>query len=112
MCSSGDGILPLLLLFVDKIVLLLVGSFLSYEIRQASLMSFGDSRQVIITIYNIIIFGACGLILMLLLESAPTSLYIFTSALVIFCTSISMATMFLPKVCGMTPFSQFKRTYK
>ncbi|PIK48660.1 putative gamma-aminobutyric acid type B receptor subunit 1 [Apostichopus japonicus] len=97
-CSSGDGVIPLLLSFADKAVMLLTGSFLSYEITQANLTPVGDSKQVAICIYNIILFGVCGLILTILLKNTPTESYIFASSLVICCTTVTILVLYLPKI--------------
>ncbi|XP_071835075.1 gamma-aminobutyric acid type B receptor subunit 1-like [Apostichopus japonicus] len=97
-CSSGDGVVPLLLSFADKAVLLLTGSFLSYEITQADLSPVGDSKQVVICIYNIILFGVCGLILIFLLKNTPTETFIFTSSLINGCTTVTILVLYLPKI--------------
>ncbi|KAJ8044394.1 Gamma-aminobutyric acid type B receptor subunit 1 [Holothuria leucospilota] len=101
LCSSDSDILPVLLILTDKVVLLLVGALLSYGVRQANITSLADSRQVSIAIYNAIIFCACGLILTHLLKSAPVTLLVFTSALVVFCTSVTLLILFLPKVISV-----------
>ncbi|KAJ8044402.1 Gamma-aminobutyric acid type B receptor subunit 2 [Holothuria leucospilota] len=96
MCSSRNDTLPLILAFADKIILVLLGLFFSFEIREAP--PLGDSRQVAISIYNITIFGTCGLILTILLERTPINLFVFCSTLVVCCTTIKLIVLFLPLV--------------
>lgn len=69
--------------------------------------SIGDSRYVTISIYNIVIFGVCGLVLSILLENDPINSYLISSLLVICCTIIVIIIMFLPKVShfGRIPHS-------
>ncbi|XP_071835076.1 gamma-aminobutyric acid type B receptor subunit 1-like [Apostichopus japonicus] len=111
-CSSGDGVIPLLLSFADKAVMLLTGSFLSYEITQANLTPVGESKQVAICIYNIILFGVCGLILTFLLKNTPTATYIFTSSLIICCTTVTILVLYLPKIIYWSKNREIDETHE
>lgn len=56
-CSSRIGVLPVILGFADKIILLLIGSFLSYEITQVNATLFMMNYKVKRKVSEIITFA-------------------------------------------------------
>lgn len=100
-CSATDQFIPVLLSVLDKAALVLVGLFLTIEIRQVKKVScslLDDSQLVAASIYNIIIFATCGLILAILLQNSTTNSYVFSSALVLCCSTSTLVVMFVPKI--------------
>ncbi|PIK56930.1 hypothetical protein BSL78_06131 [Apostichopus japonicus] len=88
--SNGDGWIPHAMLLVDKAVLLLAGSFLSFEVLQGTANTVAEGKKVAVCIYNIILFSICGLVLVFLLDGDPISTFAFSSTLIICCTSITV----------------------
>ncbi|XP_071835077.1 gamma-aminobutyric acid type B receptor subunit 1-like [Apostichopus japonicus] len=96
--SNGDGWIPHAMLLVDKAVLLLAGSFLSFEVLQGTANTVAEGKKVAVCIYNIILFSICGLVLVFLLDGDPISAFAFSSTLIICCTSMTVLMLFIPKL--------------
>ncbi|XP_071835071.1 gamma-aminobutyric acid type B receptor subunit 1-like isoform X2 [Apostichopus japonicus] len=97
-CSSADDVIPFLLLFGDKALLLLVGMYLSYEVKQTSIRELPERKGVAICFYNITLFGVCGLILTFITKTTPTESFIIFSSLIICCTTITILVLCVPKI--------------
>lgn len=88
------------LIFSYKGLLLVFGLFLAYETRGVKLRQLNDSKLVGMCIYNVAIlcFITGPVSLVNLMRQQANYHYLFVSITIIFCCSLSMILIFIPKV--------------
>lgn len=88
------------LIFCYKGLLLVFGLFLAYETRSVKLRHLNDSKLVGMCIYNVAImcFITGPISLVNLMRQQADYHYLFVSISIIFCCSLSMILIFIPKV--------------
>lgn len=88
------------LIFCYKGLLLVFGLFLAYETRSVKLRQLNDSKLVGMCIYNVAImcFITGPVSLVNLMRQQANYHYLFVSITIIFCCSLSMILIFIPKV--------------
>lgn len=88
------------LIFCYKGLLLVFGLFLAYETRVVKLRQLNDSKLVGMCIYNVAImcFITGPVSLVNLMRQQANYHYLFVSITIIFCCSLSMILIFIPKV--------------
>ncbi|PIK48662.1 putative gamma-aminobutyric acid type B receptor subunit 2-like [Apostichopus japonicus] len=94
-CSSSGDVIPYVIFLADKVLLMLVGSFVSLDILLGNTTVLLYSKHAAISIYNVILFFCCALTLMFILEEMPIYIFLFTSALIICCTTVTVLMLFL-----------------
>nr|XP_006819246.1 PREDICTED: gamma-aminobutyric acid type B receptor subunit 1-like [Saccoglossus kowalevskii] len=97
-CSSQYVWYWLGALYGLKGLLLLFGCFLAHETRNIQVEGLNDSRQIGVSVYNIMVSCLVGVTLTLALENNPTLSFAFTSFPIFLCTSITIVMMFIPKI--------------
>lgn len=87
-------------IFCYKGLLLVFGLFLAYETRGVKLRQLNDSKLVGMCIYNVAImcFITGPISLVNLMRQQANYHYLFVSITIIFCCSLSMILIFIPKV--------------
>ncbi|XP_077991830.1 gamma-aminobutyric acid type B receptor subunit 2-like [Glandiceps talaboti] len=85
------------ILIGQKGLLLIFGCFLAHETRNIQVEGLNDSRQIGISIYNIMMASLVIIILNLALHDMPTLSYLFTSLPIFLCTTITLCMMFVKK---------------
>ena len=65
---------------------------------QVSIPALNDSKLIGISVYNVVILCIVGLAINLVLGQDPQTAFIFNSAIAIFCTTLTVLIVFLPKV--------------
>ncbi|XP_070533384.1 gamma-aminobutyric acid type B receptor subunit 2-like [Ptychodera flava] len=85
-------------LIVQKGLLLLFGCFLAYEVRNVKVNGLNDSRQIGISIYNILISSIIGVAVKLTLTDKPSLQHVMIDLLVFFCIVSTLSMMFIPKI--------------
>ena len=78
------------------LVVLNVYVFLPYEL-QVQINALNDSKLIGISVYNVVILCTIGGTISLIIDD-PSMLYIFTASIVLFCTTLTLLTIFGPKV--------------
>jgi len=88
------------LIFCYKGLLLVFGLFLAYETRSVKLRQLNDSKLVGMCIYNVAImcFITGPVSLVNLMRQQANYHFLFISITIIFCCSLSMILIFIPKV--------------
>lgn len=88
------------IIFCYKGLLLVFGLFLAYETRGVKLRQLNDSKLVGMCIYNVAImcFITGPVSLVNLMRQQANYHYLFVSITIIFCCSLSMVLIFIPKV--------------
>ncbi|XP_077991332.1 gamma-aminobutyric acid type B receptor subunit 2-like isoform X2 [Glandiceps talaboti] len=85
-------------IYGQKGLLLIFGCYLAHETRNIQVEGLNDSRQIGISIYNIMMASLVIIILNLALHDMPTLSYLFTSLPIFLCTTITLCMMFIKKV--------------
>lgn len=88
-------------ILVYKGLLLIFGTFITWQTRNVSIPALNDSRFIGLCIYNVVIFSALGLPLSILLAENSDYTYGIIGGLIIFCTTLTLCLLFLPKVASI-----------
>ncbi len=67
----------------------------SFQVKIAAL---NDSKLIAMSVYNVTIMSVVGLGISFVIRGDPSALFTFTSCVVIFCTTITLLIVFMPKV--------------
>ncbi|XP_033638560.1 uncharacterized protein LOC117299207 [Asterias rubens] len=84
-----------------KGLLLLFGAFLAWETRQVTIPALNDSKLIGMSVYNVVILCIVGLAINLVLGQDTQTLFIFNSSISMFCTTLTILIVFLPKVISV-----------
>ncbi|XP_071846264.1 gamma-aminobutyric acid type B receptor subunit 2-like [Apostichopus japonicus] len=88
-------------IMVYKGLLLIFGTFITWQTRNVNIPALNDSRFIGLCIYNVVIFSALGLPLSILLADNSDYTYGIIGGLIIFCTTLTLCLLFLPKVASI-----------
>ncbi|XP_072030589.1 gamma-aminobutyric acid type B receptor subunit 2-like [Amphiura filiformis] len=105
-CSCSYMLYWLLTLCGYKGLLLIFGAFLAWEIRKVKIGALNDSKLIAISIYNVTILCIVGVAVSFLVADDPAVLHTFTSSIVVFCTSITLLIVFLPKMISVYKYPE------
>jgi gamma-aminobutyric acid type B receptor len=81
-----------------KGVILAFGLFLAYETRSIKVKQINDSRYVGMSIYNVVVLCVITTPVTMIIASQQDASFAFTALSIIFCSFLSMALIFVPKV--------------
>lgn len=79
-------------------LLLIFGLFLAFETRKVSISALNDSRFIGISVYNVVLLSAIGVPVSFLTNSHPTVSFLLVCAVILFCTTLTLGILFVPKV--------------
>ncbi|XP_071485505.1 gamma-aminobutyric acid type B receptor subunit 1-like [Diadema antillarum] len=82
-------------------LLLIFGLFLAYETRNMTVRDLNDSRLVGMAIYNVAVLCIITAPVTLIIKSQNNAVYGFTSFTIVFCSAITLALIFIPKVVSI-----------
>ncbi|XP_072171332.1 gamma-aminobutyric acid type B receptor subunit 2-like [Diadema setosum] len=85
-------------LFIYKGLLLVFGTFITWQTRNVSIPALNDSRYIGLSVYTVVIFSALGVPLSFLLAENSSYSYAIIAGLILFCTTLTLSLLFLPKV--------------
>lgn len=85
-------------LFATKGLLLLFGVFLAWETRHVKIPALNDSRYVGMSVYNVVILSVIGVPAALMIEHAQNTTFALTAVFILFCTTVTLCLVFIPKV--------------
>ncbi|XP_011672354.1 gamma-aminobutyric acid type B receptor subunit 2 [Strongylocentrotus purpuratus] len=97
-CHSKYQTYWLVVMYVYKGILLFFGTFLAWETRKVKIPALNDSKLIGISVYNVFILCAIGVGVSYALRSEPAALFIFLSFVVLFCNTITLGVVFIPKI--------------
>ncbi|XP_077989916.1 gamma-aminobutyric acid type B receptor subunit 2-like [Glandiceps talaboti] len=97
-CSSEYLWVWLGALYGQKGLLLLFGCFLAHETRNIQVDGLNDSRQIGLSIYNIMTASLISITLSLVLVDEPNLAYGFMSVPIFLCCTITLCMMFIEKI--------------
>ncbi|KAL9973239.1 hypothetical protein ACROYT_G019663 [Oculina patagonica] len=79
-------------------LLLIFGLFLAFETRKVSIPALNDSRLIGISVYNVVLLCAVGVPVSFFTKSHPTVSFSLICAVILFCTTLTLGILFVPKV--------------
>ena len=71
---------------------------ISYMQLQVTIAELNDSKLIGSSVYNVVILCGVGVAVSATISDRPSILYIFLSCIVLFCTTITLVVIFVPKV--------------
>ena len=74
------------------------GCFLAWETRSVSIPALNDSKYVGMSVYNVVIMCVSGVPISFIIQDRQDAAYLITGIFVIFCTTITLMLVFVPKV--------------
>lgn len=89
-------------------LLLIFGLFLAFETRKISIPALNDSRLIGISVYNVVLLCAVGVPVSFFTNSHPTVSFSLICAVILFCTTLTLGILFVPKV--RTPLSKLSNS--
>ena len=78
--------------------MLAFGVFLAWETRNVCVPGLNDSRYIGLSIYNVVFPCALGMTVISIVKDVPDVRYVVQSVLVVFCTTVTLCLVFIPKV--------------
>lgn len=97
-CPSSYRNEWLYVFYAYKGLMLAFGVFLAFETRNVTVPALNDSRYISLSIYNVVFPCALGITVVSVIDNAPDVWYAVLSVLVVFCTSITLCFVFIPKI--------------
>lgn len=97
-CASSYQNEWLYVFYAYKGLMLAFGVFLAFETRNVTVPALNDSRYIGLSIYNVVFPCALGITVVSVIDNVPDVWYVVLSILVVFCTSITLCFVFIPKV--------------
>ncbi|XP_022239311.1 gamma-aminobutyric acid type B receptor subunit 1-like isoform X2 [Limulus polyphemus] len=97
-CESENNAIWLGLMYGYKGLLLIFGIFLAYETRSVKIKQLNDSRLVGMSIYNVVVLCLITAPVTLVISSQQDATFAFVALAIIFCSFLSMALVFVPKI--------------
>ncbi|CAL4133132.1 unnamed protein product, partial [Meganyctiphanes norvegica] len=97
-CESSYNKVWLGVLYGYKGILLIAGICLAYETRSVKLKQINDSRLIGMSIYNVVVLCIIAAPVSMVIVSQQDAAFTFVALAIIFCTYLSMALIFIPKI--------------
>ncbi|KAL4225228.1 Gamma-aminobutyric acid type B receptor subunit 2 [Mactra antiquata] len=97
-CKSERMTIWLVIIYAYKGLLLVFGCFLAWETRQVSIPALNDSKYIGMSVYNVVIMCVCGAAVSFVINDQPTSSFVIIGFFIIFCTTITLCLVFVPKL--------------
>jgi len=74
------------------------GCFLAWETREVTIPALNDSKYIGMSVYNVVIICIAGVAVAAIIENDPNSAFLILSTFIIFCTTVTLCLVFVPKV--------------
>ncbi|XP_038057134.1 gamma-aminobutyric acid type B receptor subunit 2-like [Patiria miniata] len=97
-CSGNLSTYFIWTVYIYKGLLLVFGTFIVWQTRNVNIPALNDSKYIGLSIYNVVIFSGLGVPLSYLLADNSGYTYAIVGGLIIFCTTLTLCLLFLPKV--------------
>ncbi|KAK2140805.1 hypothetical protein LSH36_1241g00020 [Paralvinella palmiformis] len=96
-CHSDHVTIWMSVIYVYKGLLLIFGCFLAWETRQVSIPALNDSKYIGMSVYNVVIICVTAVPISFIMNDKPDQAYLVISLLIMFCTTITLCLVFVPK---------------
>ncbi|XP_070577493.1 gamma-aminobutyric acid type B receptor subunit 2-like [Ptychodera flava] len=107
-CYCDNIIYWLGALYAYKGLLLIFGTFLAWETRKVSIPALNDSKYIGMSVYNVIVLSVIGVAVSPVINHNVNASFCFMSAINIFCTSITLLLVFVPKILSVRKYPEGK----
>uniref|UniRef100_A0A915CDY3 G-protein coupled receptors family 3 profile domain-containing protein n=1 Tax=Parascaris univalens TaxID=6257 RepID=A0A915CDY3_PARUN len=97
-CHSDESVVFEAIIFGTKGLLMILGCFLAWETRHVNVAALNDSKYIGMSVYNVVVMCTLGLSLAFILQDRVDEAYALTSFFIIFCTTLTLCLVFVPKV--------------
>lgn len=85
----------------------LFGCFLAWETRNVSIPALNDSKYIGMSVYNVGIMCIIGAAVSFLTRDQPNVQFCIVALVIIFCSTITLCLVFVPKVSFFSVFDRF-----
>ncbi|XP_072030306.1 gamma-aminobutyric acid type B receptor subunit 2-like [Amphiura filiformis] len=109
-CTSDNSVYWIVPLYGYKGLLLIFGTFLAWETRKVTIAALNDSKLIGICVYNTVVLCIVGVSVSYLITNDTEALFIFTSCITIFCATLTLVVLFVPKVISVYKFPEGEPT--
>ncbi|XP_022094222.1 gamma-aminobutyric acid type B receptor subunit 2-like isoform X2 [Acanthaster planci] len=100
-CVSANMTIWLAVIYIYKGVLMIFGLFLAWETRHVSIPALNDSKYIGSSVYNVVIMCVLGVALSSVIKDNPNASYGLVSVFILFCSTVTLCLVFVPKVIEM-----------
>lgn len=100
-CTSAHPSVWLSVIYAYKGLMLAFGAFMAWETRNVTFAALNDSRHIGISVYNVVFPCALGMTVVNVVDYHPDVTFAVLSVLVVFCTTITLCLVFLPKISNV-----------
>ncbi|XP_038053472.1 gamma-aminobutyric acid type B receptor subunit 2-like [Patiria miniata] len=100
-CVSVNMTIWLAAIYIYKGVLMIFGLFLAWETRHVSIPALNDSKYIGSSVYNVVIMCVLGVALSSVITDNPNASYGLVSVFILFCSTVTLCLVFVPKVIEM-----------
>ncbi|KAL9967671.1 hypothetical protein ACROYT_G025952 [Oculina patagonica] len=97
-CTSAHPNVWLGVIYAYKGLMLAFGAFMAWETRNVTFAALNDSRHIGISVYNVVFPCALGMTVVNVVDYHPDVTFAVLSVLVVFCTTITLCLVFVPKI--------------
>ncbi|CAG2254551.1 GABBR [Mytilus edulis] len=74
------------------------GCFLAWDTRHVTISALNDSKYIGMSVYNVVMMCLSGAAISFVINDKPNPEFIIISLLIIFCTTITLCLVFVPKI--------------
>ncbi|XP_033112630.1 gamma-aminobutyric acid type B receptor subunit 2-like [Anneissia japonica] len=74
------------------------GCLLAWSTRHVSIPALNDSKYIGMCVYNVMLLCVCGAALTFMIQDSPNASFGIISAFIIFCSSLTLGLVFVPKI--------------
>ncbi|KAJ7363242.1 hypothetical protein OS493_011524 [Desmophyllum pertusum] len=97
-CVGPHSTVWIIVFYTFHSLLLIFGLFLAFETRKVSIPALNDSRLIGISVYNVVLLCVVGVPVSFFTKSQPTVSFLLICAVILFCTTLTLGILFVPKV--------------
>lgn len=97
-CTSNHPKIWLGVIYAYKGLMLAFGALMAWETRNVTFPALNDSKHIGISVYNVVFPCVLGMTIVNVVDYNPNVFYVVLSVLVVFCTTITLCIVFVPKV--------------
>ncbi|KAH9508642.1 hypothetical protein Btru_049497 [Bulinus truncatus] len=106
-CDSQHRVQFIWTLIAIQGVVILFGTFLAIQTRKVSFPELNDSKWIALCIYNVVVLGPVGVVVVMATEEKPEINYALESSMIFLVTTMTQSLIFVPKILD---FKQHNRS--
>ena len=107
-CDSEGSLVWLIVLFVYKGIIMMVGVFIAFEIRKVKMVSLNESRFIGMSVYGVVIVSIALTPIGFRLEDVPSIQYSIIAFMMLLSITVILILVFGTKVWNKIPYILLK----